>query len=267
MLTHAQIAQFHENGFLNIGRVLSDEQCALLREEIFKVMRDETEVKPVLNRNLSGRDDAPVIQIVNIWEASPAYLDLAKHPTITEGIAQLCDTDTLRIWHDQVQYKPARAGGPTGWHQDQPLWPSIQPPDLISAWIPFEDATLENGCMRMVPGSHKWGNQQRHLGSGENFAPIHRDPSQLPAEAVIRSVPTEVLKGECHFHHCLTWHGSPDNRSERERPAIAIHYMPGHIRYDPVGRHPMDPFIHVPVGAVLEGDHFPVVYERRKRVA
>ncbi|MDA1191905.1 MAG: phytanoyl-CoA dioxygenase family protein [Candidatus Poribacteria bacterium] len=267
MLTAAQAKQFHENGFLNIGRVLSDDDCALLKSELFKVMNHETERKPVLNRNLTGRDDAVVVQIVNIWEASDAYLDLAKHPVITEAVAHLCNTDTLRIWHDQIQYKPAKAGGPTGWHQDHPLWPSIQPADLISAWIPMEDATLENGCMRMVPGSHKWGNQQRFIGTGEAFAPIHREPSQLPDGAELNAVPTEVLKGECHLHHSLTWHGSPDNTSEKERPAIAIHFMPGHTLFQPVGRHPMDEFITVPEGTVLAGDHFPVVYQRGRKVA
>ncbi|GIX05637.1 MAG: SnoK protein [Candidatus Poribacteria bacterium] len=262
MLTREQVEAFHRDGFLNLGKLLDEKECRELEEEIFRVMREETEKKPVLLRNMTGRDDAVVVQIVNIWEASERFLELAKHPVITEAVAQLAETDTLRIWHDQVQYKPPRAGGPTGWHQDHPLWPSIQPADLITAWIPFEDATIENGCMWMVPGSHRWGNQQRYLASGPNFEPIHREPERLPEGAVIRSVPCEVRRGECHLHHCLTWHGSPDNRSDRPRPALAIHYMPGHIRFDPVGRHVMDQFIHVPVGAILEGEHFPVVYRR-----
>jgi hypothetical protein len=43
-------------------------------------------------------------------------------------IAQLMGTDTVRVWHDQVQIKPARIGGPTVWHQDHPYWPVISPP-------------------------------------------------------------------------------------------------------------------------------------------
>lgn len=261
MLTDAQIEQFHQNGFLNIGKVYTDDECGELREELFRVMRDETEKKPVLNRNLRGDEMAPVVQIVNMWMASDMYLDHARKKPIAEAVAQLCETSELRIWHDQAQYKPPRAGGPTGWHQDHPLWPTIQPADLISSWTPFEDATIENGCMWMVPGSHKWGNQQRFLGTREPFQPIHRDPSELPDGASLEAVACEVMKGECHLHHCLTWHGSPHNRSERPRPAVAVHYMPSHTRYDPVGGHVMEPYVEVEKGKRLEGESFPLVYQ------
>lgn len=267
MLTPEQVAQFHERGFLRGPKVISDAEADFLTEEMLRVMRNETEKKPVLNRNLTGNPEAIVVQIVNIWEASEAFFELAKHPLITEMVAQLCDTEVLRIWHDQVQYKPPREGGPTGWHQDHPLWPTIQPPDLVTAWVALQDATIENGCMWMVPGSHKWGNQQRYLGTREGFEVIHRDPSQLPPGVVIERVPAEVRKGQVHFHHCLTWHGSPENRTDKPRPAIAIHYMPAHIRYDPVGEHVMDRFVTVPKGAILEGPSFPVVYDRRPRFA
>ena len=54
-----------------------------------------------------------VVQIVNIWMASDLYLKHAGNKRICEEVAQLCGTDTLRIWHDQIQYKPPVTGGPT----------------------------------------------------------------------------------------------------------------------------------------------------------
>lgn len=264
MVTDAQIQEFHEQGFLNIGKVYADEECDRLCEAMYRVMREETEKKPV-NLGGWGTDTARVVQIVNIWEASDDFLQHAKNPRICEAVSQLCETPLLRIWHDQVQYKAPKTGGPTGWHQDHPLWPTIQPPDLVSAWVALEDATVENGCMWMIPGSHQWGNQQRFLGTREEdglFVPIHRDPSQLPEGVDLTPVPFAVKKGECGIHHCLTWHGSPHNRSDKPRPAIAVHYMPAHIRHEPVGRHIMDKFVDVPVGEVLAGPSFPVVYER-----
>ncbi|MBM3214764.1 phytanoyl-CoA dioxygenase family protein [Candidatus Poribacteria bacterium] len=267
MLTDAQVREFDERGFIKLGKVFSDEECDRLYDDMLRVMHDQTDRKPVLNRNLTNDPTNVVIQIVNIWEASDLFLDLARRPEITVAVAQLCRTDVLRIWHDQVQFKPPREGGPTGWHQDHPLWPTIQPADLISGWVALQDANIDNGCMWMVPGSHKWGNQQRFLGTRDEFTPIHRDPSQLPPDVVIEKVPAPVKKGECHLHHCLTWHGSPQNRTDRPRPAIAVHYMPGHTRYEPIGWHPMEQFVNVPKGAILEGDSFPVVYDNRRRVA
>lgn len=177
------------------------------------------------------------------------------------------DTDTIQVWHDQVQYKPPQIGGPTDWHQDHPYWPVIQPADLISAWVALEDADEENGCMWMVPGSHKWGpHKGGTIGTNrEDFSPAP-DLSLLPEGIQIQMVPMPVKKGHAGLHHCLTWHGSPDNRSDRGRPAIAVHYMPGYTRYekDPGKTHLVEHTIEVEPGEILQGSHFPTVWPHNK---
>lgn len=273
MLTQAHLDEFHMNGYLKGDVVLSDAEVEVLREELDLVMEGKSVKKPVLNRNLLGdyeesgtgmemKKNEKVVQIVNIWMASDAYFQHAKNARVCEEIAQLCDTDTVRIWHDQIQYKPPITGGPTGWHQDHPAWPVIQPADLVSAWIALDDAVIENGCMWMVPGSHKWGNHQKYMASDAQFMPYHRDPSQLPEGVKVEAVPFEIKKGQVGYHHSLTWHGSPHNRSAMKRRAIAVHYMPGHVRYEPSAHHPMLPYVSVQPGEILTGEHFPVVYER-----
>ncbi|AZN42977.1 phytanoyl-CoA dioxygenase family protein [Paenibacillus albus] len=273
MLSQAQIAEFEKNGFLKGDVVLSDAEVEELREELDKVMNGETVKKPVLNHNMLGSDSpydnmkmvasAKVVQIVNIWLASDRFLQHAGHPTICEEVAQLCHSNSLRIWHDQIQYKPPITGGPTAWHQDHPLWPIIQPADLVSAWVALDDAVIENGCMWMVPGSHKWGNHQRYLSSTKDFKPFHKQPEMLPNNANVEAVPFEIKKGQVGYHHCLTWHGSPHNRSEMKRRAIAVHYMPGHTRYEPIGEHVMLSYVNVKPGELLVGDHFPEVYRKQ----
>ena len=74
---------------------------------------DTLERRPVRLVNLTGDDSQPVWQIVNMWEASEPFRALIAHPTITEEIAQLTGATVLRIWHDQIQYKPAAVGGVT----------------------------------------------------------------------------------------------------------------------------------------------------------
>lgn len=274
MLTLDQLEAFDKNGFIKGDIVLSDEEVERLREELELVMNGQSVKKPVLNRNLldgsseygmSISNKETVVQIVNIWMASDLFLKHACNQTLCEEVAQLCGTDTLRIWHDQIQYKPPITGGPTAWHQDHPSWPIIQPADLVSAWVALDDATIENGCMWMVPGSHKWGNHQKHLKSNAEFMPYHKHPELLPEGAQVQAVPFEIKKGQVGYHHCLTWHGSPCNRSERKRRAIAVHYMPGHTRYEPTGKHPMEPHIQVQPGETIQGDGFPVVYQKTRR--
>lgn len=273
MLSEAQMKEFNERGFLKGDIVLGDAEVELLREELELVMSGKSVKKPVLNRNLLEGDSeygmsmsqtSTVVQIVNIWMASDAFLKHAENPQLCEEVAQLTGSSELRIWHDQIQYKPPVTGGPTGWHQDHPAWPIIQPADLVSAWVALDDAVIENGCMWMVPGSHKWGDQSLYLASTPDFKAYHKQPELLPNGTKVESVPFEIKKGQVGYHHCLTWHGSPHNKSDRKRRAIAVHYMPGHTRYEPNGSHPMESHISVKSGEILVGDGFPLVYQDTK---
>ncbi len=259
MLTNAQIAQFKRDGFLNGGVVLTEDEVEVLRSETMRVIaeRERTDIpQPVLTRNLSRSQDAPVWQIVNIWQASPPFHQLISHPKITAGLAQLTTAQELRIWHDQIQYKPPQIGGVNMWHQDAPLWPIIAPMTEVTAWIALDDVDVENGCMSMVPGSQLWGNHIDFLNTLKDYTemPDHYDGHE------VKVIPCPVKKGEVHYHHALTWHGSHANHSVRHRRAIALHYMTQETRYVASGNHPMKPFVEVADGAKLQGKAFPQVY-------
>lgn len=261
MLTTEQIAGFKANGFVNGGEILNNEEVEILRSELMRVIADREKadvLQPVLIRNLARDDNAPVWQIVNIWEASQPFKRLLSHPKIVEGIAQLTEATELRIWHDQVQYKPAEIGGVTMWHQDAPLWPIIAPMTEVTAWVALDDADETNGCMSMVPGSHLWGNHIDFLRSLRNYEAM---PASYQGRE-INVVRCPVRKGEVHFHHALTWHGSHANTSGRPRRAIALHYMTQDTRYVASGQHVMKPFVEVADGELMRGEHFPLVYQR-----
>jgi hypothetical protein len=258
MLTNEQVAQFQRDGFLLGPRVLGDAQIETLRDELKRVIEnhDTLERKPVRLSNLSGRADAPVWQIVNIWEASEPFHELIAQPTIVGEIAQLTGARELRIWHDQIQYKPATTGGVNMWHQDAPLWPVLAPMTEVSAWVALDDVDEENGCMWMVPGSHRWGNQIAYLQTLPDFGAM---PGEWAGHA-LRKVSRPVRAGQVHYHHALTWHGSPANQSDRPRRAIALHYMTQETRHVASGEHIMQPFIAAKDGEKVEGEHFPQVW-------
>jgi ectoine hydroxylase-related dioxygenase (phytanoyl-CoA dioxygenase family) len=278
MLTQQQIDRFHRDGYLNSGPVLAPtevDDIASGLQEILEIGPDgfvQGQPQPVSYRDMKaggqGVSDTPVWQIVNIWEAAPAFERLIYHPYIVKAISQLTGERDLQVWHDQIQYKPASQGGPTSWHQDAPLWPIIKPMTPVSAWIPMDDADEENGCMWMVPGSHQWGNQieflrtQGHLQDLADFSGLEGfEPPDGTDIADVTPRPWPVKRGEISFHHSLTWHGSPHNTSGRPRRAIAIHYMTGEARYDAGGNHLMKQFVELPDGAPMAeaGPHFPVV--------
>ena len=259
MLTREQIDQFETNGYLRGGRVISDERVETLREELDRVIRnkDGAPPQPVLLRNI-GRETAPIWQIVNIWEASEPFAELIRNPTITEEVAQLTGAQELRVWHDQIQYKPAEVGGVNMWHQDAPYWPIIAPMTEVSAWVALDDVDESNGCMSMVPGSHRWGNQIEFIHTLKSFDAMPEEYQGHP----VRVEKCPVRKGEVHYHHALTWHGSHANTSGRPRRAIAVHYMLHNTRYVASGDHVMKPFVEVADGEILRGSHFPTVWKK-----
>jgi ectoine hydroxylase-related dioxygenase (phytanoyl-CoA dioxygenase family) len=262
-LADAQVEEFKQKGFLNGPRVVSDEEADQLKERMFEVIEGRSKRKAELSHNMKGESERVVNQVVNIWEADNLFLQHAYRPELCAMAAQLMDADVVRIWHDQIQYKPPKVGGSTDWHQDHPYWPVIQPADLISAWMALDDADVENGCMWMVPGSHLWGPYKQGTidMDHESFEPTP-ERKLLPECAEIRTVPCPVKKGHVMFHHCLTWHGSPNNDSDRGRPAIAVHYMPGHTRYEPQGQeHAMSKRVEVAPGEELKGKYFPTVWD------
>src|SRR5687767_6917439 len=122
MLSPKEVEQFQRDGFLNGGLALDEKQVEVLRSELARIIEhhDTLEVKPVWFHNLSANDQTPVWHIVNIWQSSEPFRALLHHPKIVEDIAQLSGASTLRVWHDQIIYKPAASGGVNRWHQDAP---------------------------------------------------------------------------------------------------------------------------------------------------
>ncbi|HWD38569.1 MAG TPA: phytanoyl-CoA dioxygenase family protein [Fimbriimonas sp.] len=254
MLTIEQVERFRRDGFLKGSRVLSDAEIETLQAETLRVIEDRDDPakpQPVMCHLMGGN----IWQIVNIWQASPAFRDLISNPTIVEEMLQLTRAKTLRLWHDQIQFKPASTGGVNHWHQDGPYWPILQPKSQVTAWVALDDVDEGNGCMRMVPGSHLWGDHVKFLEALPSFDEM---PSTFEGHQV-KVVTCPVKKGEVHYHHALTWHGSGSNASGRPRRAIALHYMTEQTKYYASGEHVMKPFVTADDGQELAGSHFPTV--------
>jgi len=275
LLTDEQINLFQREGYLNGGVLLDNDEVVELRADLERVLEigpdgfTDGDPHPVsfgdLRSGADGASNTPVWQIVNIWEAAPAFERLIYHPFIVNAISQLTGFQDLQVWHDQVQYKPAETGGATTWHQDAPLWPILKPMTPVSAWIPMDDADEDNGCMWMVPGSHKWGNQIDFLRTNgdlqklEEFNQLNAFEPPDGGDVTARAWP--VKKGEVSFHHSLTWHGSPFNQSPRPRRENSILYIMGAGTFVANLNLLMKQFVDLADEAPMSdaGPHFPVV--------
>ena len=147
------------------------------------------------------------------------------------------------------------------WHQDWPFWPTLSAPEQVTAWIALDDVDMDNGCMSMVPGSHKWGNQAKYLASLEGYDAM---PDSFEGHE-IEVVRCPVKKGQVHFHHPMTWHGSHANTSGRPRRAIALHYMYEHTSYVEDNHHCCNELVTLKDGEKMSGEYFPLVYSRQEK--
>jgi phytanoyl-CoA hydroxylase len=252
-------AAYARDGYADGGRMLDSGTLERLRAELARVLAENGRAGVAQPFRLMdiGRDNAPVWQIVNIWQASADFAALLRHPRILALAGLLSGARSLKIWHDQIQYKPAGIGGVNMWHQDAPYWGPLSPQgEQITAWIALDDAGLDNGCMSMVPGSHRWGDAIGFLHAIPAFdaMPASYDGHQVRVE------PRPVGEGHVHFHHSLTWHGSHANTSTRPRRAIALHFMTGRTVLDGDGQHCLSTEIHSPAGEPVRGALFPELW-------
>jgi ectoine hydroxylase-related dioxygenase (phytanoyl-CoA dioxygenase family) len=203
-----------------------------------------------------------MIYFQGAWLAEPAFRDLVFARRLVTPLCQLLGTDSVRFFHDQVFYKPARHGGIVAWHQDYSYWTRTQPVGHVTCFLCLDDTDLENGCLHVIPGSHKWNllPKVELLGKNEDMESIK---SVLTEEQKRRFRPTPVLlkAGECSFHHCLTLHGSYPNRSDRPRRSFVLNYMKPDTRS--ASDQPLMPGAPViPPGRVIDAGMFPIAGRR-----
>jgi len=141
--------------------------------------------------------------------------------------ARLARTDSIRLFHDQLLYKPPgvpEAEVAVGWHTDRAYWQTSSSLKMLTAWVPLQDVTVEMGTMVVLDKSHRWDDRPafRNFHAGDMTGII----AALEAEGhAIEPVPVAIKAGQVSFHHCKTIHGSYANRADRPRIAFAVHFQ------------------------------------------
>lgn len=151
--------------------------------------------------------------------------EAVTHPEIGRWAAALTGAKMVQAFAVQLLVKPpgGRDVGHVGWHQDKQYWPYWKGVDgLLTAWIALSEVTMNAGCVRFVPGSHRWG-----LCEGSDFFEIdhetHRRRIRVPEGKIWEEVPLPLPLGAMSFHHCLTFHASGANFEPFPRRSFAIH--------------------------------------------
>ena len=253
--TADQVAAFRRDGFVVIPDLLAAEEVGHYRDRVTAAVRARTagDDRPL---EAKSRYQQSFIQCMNLWEDHPEVRPLTFHPRLGQVAAELLGVDAVRLWHDQALYKQA-GGRPTDAHQDHPYWPILETPS-VTAWIPFEETTVETGTLGYLPGSHAIGLRKFvniFFGEPED---ILADPELADIEPVFPGVPL----GGVAFHHGLTVHLAGSNRTDRDRPVHTVIYFPdGSTRGHPFPHFAVDRG-GIEVGEPIRSDVTPVVWPR-----
>jgi ectoine hydroxylase-related dioxygenase (phytanoyl-CoA dioxygenase family) len=153
--------------------------------------------------------------------------EIVHHPAVLDAVEDLIGPD-IRLFHLSIWPKNAHDPAFVSWHQDATYF-GLEPPVQVTAWVALTDASVESGCMEVVPGSHGLG----QLHHGESDAPHNLlSRGQTVTEEFGRgdSVFMAVRAGQMSLHHTHLVHRSGANRTDRRRIGLGISYIPTSAR-------------------------------------
>ena len=218
---------FEKYGYLKYKQVLSDDELSTAQKRSEDIALGNLTHVPErfiqLEAEFRDKDvtDEKTIRLDKVRKMTHlAYFDdviksIAKNPKIVDVVEALMGTPNIKLYTDQLMMKPRFHGTVTGWHQDSASWPNFVPQKAVSCWVALDDATVENGCMTVLPGSHKWGPINHDLKDVFMAHPDISDPK-----------PIEIKAGHCMFHAGLNLHKTGANTTPNRRRGLALHYLP-----------------------------------------
>ena len=170
--------------------------------------------------------DSETIRVIEPFHQLDSVFDeLIQDPRIVTPICGLLGLDRVALWTDKINLKRPREGSGFRWHQDSPYWSHVckDTDRLLNVLVTLDDATEENGCFRVIRGSHRKGFLPG-IQDGSELGPLFTDPSAFEEGD---QVAAEVPAGSQVFFAAHSVHGSQPNHSNEARRALVLTYQPG----------------------------------------
>jgi len=217
-LLDSEIAHYRSEGWVIPQFRMPAQRTDELREALDELIRDNPGVRPekLVSAHIEGDNGEGV-------RGNARFLALAQDPELVELVSGVIGDDIV-LWGCHVFCKPAGEGYETPWHQDGHYWP-IRPLANCTVWVALEPSTRENGCLRVIPRSHRDRVLHEHL---------HEDRSDLTLNQRMaagsfdetQAVELELQPGQMSLHDVYMIHGAAPNTSAKRRTGVALRYMP-----------------------------------------
>jgi Phytanoyl-CoA dioxygenase (PhyH) len=214
LLTRPQVAAFVRNGYHFPLRALSADETLAYRR---RMEHSEATLGGPLRGALRSKP-----HLIFTWAN-----DLIRLPPILDAVEDILGPNLL-VWSTSFFIKEARDPSYVSWHQDSTYW-GLSHPDVVTAWIALSVSIVENGCMRVIPGSHLKDQLPHQDTFAENNLLTRGQEVMVEVDAA-DAVDVELQPGEFSLHHVRLVHGSDPNHADYRRIGYAIRYIPTYVR-------------------------------------
>lgn len=231
-----EIARYREQGFLAVENALTAAEVSAaidgLRDLImapppgFKGLLFEAKAREILpTLTLEQRQDA-VRRLSYFVEVEPRLKAISHHAGLMAVVRSLLGGLEPKLFQDMALLKPPRLGREKPWHQDHAYFDYPLGTPIVGVWIALDEATVENGCMQLMPGRHREG----------PIAHFQRRDWQICDDNILgtESLAVPLKPGGLLLFDGLLPHGTPHNKSALRRRALQFHYAPAGAVKSPV---------------------------------
>jgi len=223
-----EIAQYRESGCLIVRRAFNPREVAdalagliaLIMGEnpAFQGVWFEAKAKAILpTLSAEQREDA-VRKLGAFVDFDPRLKAISDHPALLKVVRQLLGDQEPTMFQDMALIKPPRLGREKPWHQDKAYFEYPLGTPVVGVWIALDEATVENGCMQVLPGRHKDG----------PIIHFQRRDWQICDNVILgtKSAAAPLAPGGLLLFDGMMPHGTPQNNSAKRRRALQFHYAP-----------------------------------------
>ena len=213
VLTQEQVARFHKDGFLFPVDVYTREEATVFHQK-FAEMEKHLGYEPQKKFRIKAHLPFP-------W-----LCDIVRDPTLLDAVEDIIGPNIL-CWGTAFFTKKANDPRFVSWHTDS-FYYGFKPAETLTAWLGFNDSTIESGCVRYIPGTHNGPSAVHEI-------KMHKDNLVQQGQTVVNvpeenAVCAELKAGQVVFHHESIVHGSQPNRANHPRVGFSIHYVAPHVK-------------------------------------
>lgn len=225
-LTRENREFYEKQGYIIAENLLKSKEIEEIKKEslaIFTGKRGEVEGLLSLKENTSENEVLDKYSAIHFpHKISPTILNYVKHPKIVNLLRGIISPNVKCMQSMLFIKAPGKKG--QAWHQDEYFIPT-RDKSLTGAWMAIDDASIENGCLRIIPGSHKDSYIRRRIPyKGEEYADV--DTADLTPYKEESTIPVEVKSGSVVFFNGYLLHSSLKNKTKNNfRRALVNHYM------------------------------------------